>query len=482
MIDIKQLKGKYRLIPKPAKATFWAIVCSIIQKCISFFATPIFTRILTTEQYGLCAVYDSWYMIFILFTSLSVFQNGFNNAMIKYEDRKEEFISAAQGLIFFITFCFGCIFLIFKSPICSLTKIPFSCMVVMLLELMFVPAYSLWMAKNRFEFEYVGVVIGTLVIAVLCPVLGVIAVTNSVYQAEAKIFAFGLVQVLAGVIFFVKNYLKGKILYDKEIWGYTLKLNVPLIPYYLSSIILAQADRIMINNMCGSTAAAIYSLAYTLSLIMTIVSNSINQSLIPYIYKKIREGEEARISSIVTLSCAVVAVMNCMLMFLGPELISFFGTEEYIAAKWVIPPVAASVYFIFIYSMFGVVQMYWGKTSLMVSASIAVAILNLLLNYMGIKLWGYLAAGYTTLISYIILVLVYYVKYRRIICQYMNSKQVFSIKNICLVTTFVLFSIVFSVILYELPDVYRYIAITVLIIICIANKKLFVRLIRTIRG
>lgn len=459
-MSFSKILNKYKLIPKPAKATFWAAVCSVVQKCISFLTTPIFTRIMTTDQYGLCSIYDSWYMIILLFTSLSVFQNGFNNAMVKYGKKRDEYVSTCQSLVFLITIVIGITMLMFNKQFCSLTTLSLKCLIVMILELLFVPAYSLWMARKRFEFEYVGVVVGTLLIAALSPILGVIAVMTSASRGEAKIVAFGIVQILAGIFFFVFNYIKGKKIYDKEMWLYTLKLNIPLIPYYLSSIVLAQADRIMINNMEGATPAAIYSLAYTLSLIMTIVSNSINQSLIPYIYNKIKSGEFSVISKIVSLSCLIVCAMNIFLMLLGPELISFFGTKEYYNAQWIIPPVTGSVFFIFLYSMFGVIQMYWGKTNTMVTASVSAAILNIGLNYIGIKYFGYIAAGYTTLFSYVVLSIAYYFRYRKIINEKMNGISIYNIQVIIEISIFMIVAIISVLILYRLGNILRYLTIS----------------------
>ncbi len=46
--------NRYRAIPIAAKASIWFIVCSVLQKCISMITLPIFTRLMSTEQYGLC--------------------------------------------------------------------------------------------------------------------------------------------------------------------------------------------------------------------------------------------------------------------------------------------------------------------------------------------------------------------------------------------------------------------------------------------
>ena len=469
---------KYKNISRPLKASFWAVVCSALQKCISFITTPIFTRILTTEQYGICAMYDSWFMVIILFTSLSLYSNSFNNAMIKYESRKDEYISVATSLMIAITLVICGFFFIFRNQFSKITGLPQVTMYVMILQLIFVPSYSLWMAKKRFDFEYIGPVITTLLITVTAPLISVAIINITNYKAEAKIIIFGAVQILCGMIMVILNLKKGRKIYDKEMVIYILRFNIPLIPFYLSSIVLAQADRIMIGKMESPSSSAIYSLAYTLSLIMTIVSNAINQSLIPYIYKKIKKNEYSDIKNIVVIACIIVAIINIALILLGPELILFFGTSEYILAKWVIPPVAASVFFIFVYQMFSVILMYYEKTKIMVISSCIVAIINIILNYFGIKFFGYIAAGYTTLISYIILSIIYYVKYNSIVKSKLNGFKIYNSSAIFLISVAVLSFMLVSLLMYKMSPIIRYIILLVIIVIAFYYRKTFLKVLK----
>ena len=55
--------------------------------------------------------------------------------------------------------------------------------------------------------------------------------------------------------------------------------------------------------------------------------------------------------------------MDCV--FFVPELVKIFGSEEYYSAIYVVPPVAASVYFIFLYNIFAIPQMYYEKQKFM---------------------------------------------------------------------------------------------------------------------
>ena len=42
---------KYKNMALPVKAAFWFFVCSFFQNAIAIITTPVFTRIMTTEEY-----------------------------------------------------------------------------------------------------------------------------------------------------------------------------------------------------------------------------------------------------------------------------------------------------------------------------------------------------------------------------------------------------------------------------------------------
>lgn len=481
---IVRFKEKYNSIPKAAKASFWAIICSVLQKGISLITTPIFTRILSTEEYGLVSLYDSWYMVIIVFTSLYVWQNSFNNAMIKYttEEERNKYVSSVLCMVSLFSIVFGCLAIAFYDLLVKYSGFSYQIVIIMALELFFAPAYSLWAAKKRFNYDYIGVVIFTIIISVMSPFLGLIGVVIFEDKAFMRILGFASVQIVIGVIFFVYNLIKGKCIFDSSMWKFALRLNVPLIPYYISSIILSQADRIMINYICGKTENAIYSLAYTTSLLMVMFSNAINVSLGPYIYKSIAKNNYDGLKKNINILPLFVLSINVFLMLLGPELIKILGPDEYESAKWVIPPVSASVFLIFLYQLFGNIVLYKEKTIIMSISSVIVAVLNIILNYFCIQKWGFVAAGYTTLASYFVLVIIYYTVYKIICIKYMGKQELYDDKMLIIFTIIALSFVGITSMLYYMNDIYRYISIAVIIVIIVLLLKKTYRSFIQIRG
>ena len=82
------ITSKYRSLSVQAKAALWFTICSFLQKGISFITVPIFTRLMSTEEYGTYTVYLSWLQILTIMTSLYLFNGVYDNAMAKYEKQR----------------------------------------------------------------------------------------------------------------------------------------------------------------------------------------------------------------------------------------------------------------------------------------------------------------------------------------------------------------------------------------------------------
>ena len=90
---------KYKKMSMAAKASLWAFLANIIQRGVTILATPIFTRILTVEEFAQYTLYQSWNDIFIIFATLNVFNYATYSAMKEFENDRDSFITTAQTLI-----------------------------------------------------------------------------------------------------------------------------------------------------------------------------------------------------------------------------------------------------------------------------------------------------------------------------------------------------------------------------------------------
>lgn len=411
-------KGRqyYNAIPLPAKASIWFTICSVIQRGIALLSTPIFTRVMTTDQYGVYTVYQSWYAIVTIFATLNLYAGVYNNGMTKWPEDRPRYTSALQGLSTVLTVGLFAVYLVNMDYWNNLMGLSTLFVLAMFIESLFVPAYNFWSAGQRFDYKYKKLVIVSLFIGIASPVLGLLAVLCTEYKAEARVISYVLVQVCVGLIFYIYNMYKGRKFYVKSYWKFALAFNLPLIPHYLSQTILNQADRIMIADMCGESDAAIYNVAYSFAMIFTIVTTAVNNTFIPYTYKVLRDKTYTALRRTANFLVLMVGAFCIIAMAFGPEIIRIFAAPQYYEARWVLPPVAEALLFMFIYPLFCNIEFYYEKTKFIMLASGGAAVVNVALNYIFIGRFGYLAAAYTTLACYILLAVVHYAA-AKIICR-----------------------------------------------------------------
>ena len=400
MITKRIRKG--RELPIGVKATFWFLLCSFLQKGISVLSTPIFTRLLTTAEYGQYNIFYSWMNILTVFVTLNLYSGVYMQGIIKFEEQRDEFTSSMMGLMTTLTLAWivmYCAFHEFWNQILSLTNIQMFSMLIMLWT---TGIFNFWSMEQRVDLNYKPLVSVTLFVSLAKPLLGIVLVMHSTDKVTARIVGLLLVEIMSYTWMYVKQMRKGGKFFSWNFWVYAARFNLPLIPHYLSLNILSGADRIMIGKMIGKSEAGIYGLAYSVSQIMTLFNVALLRTVEPWLYKKIKLKEIREMERIVYPLFVAVALLNLLLIALAPEIVSIFAPYEYRNAIWIIPPVAMSVYFMFAYSFFAAFEFYYEKTRYIAVATILGAILNIILNYVFMDIFGYYAAGYTTLICYMV--------------------------------------------------------------------------------
>lgn len=482
-ITHKVLLKKYKNISAPMKASLWFVICSCLQKGISVITVPIFTRILTPEQYGVYSVYQSWYSIVLVFATLYLYAGVFNNGMLKFENDRDSFQSSLIGLSFTVTSILTILYLLFHEFWNNLFGMNTLLIVAMLIECFCSVGFSFWSARQRFDYKYKKLIIVTLTSSIIAPILGVIGVllaTNE-NKAEFRILAYVLVQIIFGGYICIQSFRKGRKFYSFEYWKYALSFNLPLIPHYLSQTVLNQADRIMISKMVGSDKAAIYSVAYSSAMLMTIFTQSINNSFVPWTYKAIKDRNYLSLRNVANALLILVGGISLILVLFAPELIYILAGDEYVEAVKIIPSVAGAVFFMFLYPLFCNIEFYFEKTKFIMVASSLAAVLNIALNYYAIGKFGYLAAGYTTLICFIIICIAHYLFMIKVCNQNSIPLSIYDFKFI------LLFSIGYLVIILLISFTYdhmffRYFIIITLLILAFWKKEYIINIFKKIRN
>lgn len=408
-------------------------VCSILQNCLQFVTLPLFARILTTEQYGQFTIYTSWSAILAIFITLNLPYGSFSTAMVKFEEKRDRYIASAEGICLLFAVCFLAIYLPFQRQWNRLFELPTGLVLVMLGEMLANAGILFWSGKKRFEYRYKSVIAVTLLHSLLAPVLAYCLVVNSAERGYARIVGYAGVTILTGGVIFILNLLRGRRIFDKQMWSFALRFNLPLIWYYLSQVVFNQSDRIMISHYCGKAQAGIYGVAYSLAMVLTFVLNAVNNSYVPWFYGKLQKGQQRDNRGIASGIAVLMAVLLLGVIWLAPEIIWVMAGSDYAEAVWVVPPVAMSVLLLFYAQLYINVEFYFEKKKHLVIASIGAALLNIGLNAWLIPVFGFVAAGYTTLVSYVVFVLANYAAMKQVLRQEGLADEAYDHRRLCLI-------------------------------------------------
>ena len=480
MNAIRKIKNQYDSISIVAKATIWFIFCNIIQKSISLITTPIFTRLMTTEQYGQFSVYSSWLQIFAVITTLRLSGAVFNKGMSKFKDDRDTYTSSMQILTCIFTIITFGIYLLFREQINNLIELPTFIVLAMFVELFFSPAIEFWTVRKRYEYVYKQVVLCTLALAILNAGIGVLAVVLSSEKGYARILTCVLVNVCFGVAIFIYNFRQSRIKFKKKYAIFAVMFNLPLLLHYFSQFILDQFDRIMVQKLVGMAAAGIYSIAYNIGLLLRIVTTSINNALVPWQYEQLENKEYKKLDDIMFLVYIIVAGCSFILTCLAPEIMHVLADEKYYEGVCVVPPVALGLFFSFVYTMYANIEFYFEKNKFSMYISCGGAVLNIILNYIGIKSFGYIAAAYTTLICYIVFALGHFLYITMIIKSIEGIDKPFRTKRLFVLSILVVVFGLFIIKFYEY-SIIRYCIIILICTLLLLKRKIILNTLTTIR-
>lgn len=477
--------GKYinmfKNMPVTIKASTAYTVCSILQKSISFITLPLFTRLLTTEQYGQSVIYDSWSMIVTIFVTLYMPYGTLTVALSKYKDKREQYISSIQTIMTIHTIFLLLICIIFYKYINEFVNLPGYLVIIMPVNILANASLQCYLSKNRFDYKYKNIIALTLTTSVITPIIMYIMVINTIEKGYSRIIASASVAIVSGGILYIYNMIKGRLFFSKEFWKYAYSFNIPLIVYYLSQIIFNHSDRIMIDKMCDTGKAGIYGVVYSLSIVLSFVLNAINSSYQPWFYRKIKDGLYKENRMVVNFIAIIMAGLLIIIIWFAPEIIYVIAGKKYAEAKWIVPPVAMSLLLLFYVQLSGNIEFYNENKIHLIISSVIAAITNIILNGFFIPIFGYYAAGYTTLISYILFAGIAYLFIKPKIRSGGELEHIYDVKSLLLILFVFAWIGFIGLALYKILIIRVIIAILIIIVIFIIRKRIIIEVKKYLR-
>ena len=460
-LDDKSSRGS-----KALKSGLWYTVSSVSVKAILIISTPIFTRMMSTADYGLSATFTTWFALLNVICSLNLWYS-IGRAKLDFPGKLDEFVGSIQLLAFSFALFLEIITLFFFDRVCVALDLNSSLLIALYIYLLAYPAVQLTQAKMKYLYNYIGNIVITVYTTIATVAISLILVylfPNS--AALGKSLGAVISAVILAIIIWVKNISKKRISINLEYWKYALKISAPLILNSISLNILAQADRAFITKYCGTEYTGIYSLAYSYAILINIILNAANEAWLPWFhdtfYEEGFEDIKKNVKPLIVFGCWFG--IGCIAI--APEAIALLGGKAYAEGVQVVPPVTLGIVCSYIFQHYEHIELHLKKTWFISAGTIIAAGVNIVLNYVFVRKFGFVAAAYTTLFCYLLLMLLHHCISRGVLKVHLYHDKFMYL-------SFIVTAIIATVfmILYNYFWIYRWILIIIISIIYLVNNK-----------
>ncbi len=486
MVIFMKIINRYKALSLPVKAALWFIVSNFLIKGISFLTVPLFTYYLSAEEYGKVGIYLTYQDMLINFATMELYSGAYIRGLLRYKDNVSFFTWSEQFLSSIITILVFILSLPAMRFLISNAQINLGIYLLMYSYFMFFPAYQCWVGRKRFEYQYKPVILLAVIYTIISVIIPLFAVIKIEATASARLTFMLIPEVMFCLPFYLKNiHLKRLFARKNEVYEqckFLISFQAPAVIHAFSYILLSSVDRIMIGKMVGNAETGIYTVATTIASAITILCISANQVLKPWRYQSMEKNEHSTIKSTSNLLLFAFGLGISLWILIAPDLMHILFSAEYHEAIWVIPPVSMSVFFVFLYSMFVDIEEYFYKTKYTMYATTISAVANVILNYVGIRLCGYIACAYTTLICYMLLAALHlYWSNKAAKKNSLAIGRIFDVKFIVILSVGLVIAEILFTFSYQMSIV-RYTLFVLGVIILILNYKRIHSLIKTVRS
>ncbi len=411
------------------------LVSNLFNKGIVFLTIPIYTRVLSSYDYGIINTFTAWVGIITILIGFA-FHMGVRAAFKDYISKINNFF---KSIIILNTIIFISIFLIFTLVynFCSFNKyyILISLCLFQGFSLGIIQDYSMYlMMKLRYKERSLLMVFPNIIITLLS-IFFIIFILNS-NKYLGKIVTGTIINFIVAIVIIIKVLKFDGPIINKEYWKYVLRVSTPLIFHGLSLTILSQSDRIMLTYFRGPSETGIYSLSYNFGMIANLLITSIDGVWVPWFYKNMESESIELLNEKVRLYIEIIVIPIICILLVSPDLLKLLAPRDYWDGISLLPLIISASIIIFYYTLYVNIEHYHKKTKVIALNTLISALLNIVLNIVFIPKYGMLAAAGTTTVSYAISFLLHY-KYSKTI-----EPELFPVQKYLIMPFWVLIAIV----------------------------------------
>lgn len=425
------------------------IIGGLLIKGIAFITTPIFTRLVTQEEFGMINRYLSIEAFIVMIIGFQI-NTSYKSAKLKYQNNDfniGDYHSLASIIITFHTILGLLIVNFFSDFISEIVGIKS----VLLLNLLVLNAfgavminlYNAYVALDYSYKKYVTIALLNALVNVILSIALILTVCSS-NRAEGRIYGYAIPYICIGclILYLALKRHKIKLKNSKEKIKFAYKYDAPLVVNGLAETVLGQYGKLSIDKYIGLSEMGIYSLSYNIYSIIGVVSVALDYVVGPFYFEKRKSGDIEGIKSITNVYFKILGIISAFIMLLTPEVTLILGGAKYQTAMYSAIPLVVASYIVFGCYTVNQEVLFQQKTHLITIISLCVMIANIVANSILIQSFGIMGAAYTTLLSYLLQFWLYYIIINKVLKEdVFDWKHLFKYIFMVIVVSFVALSV-----------------------------------------
>lgn len=454
------------------KNTAIVSIGKICTQLITFFLLPVYTAVLSSEEYGVVDLLNTLTSLFLPIATLQIEQAIFRYLIDCREDREKQSTVITTILSFLIkqTVIYLALFLCISPFINNAYKYFLAANLLMCMFSTVLLQISRGLGDNK---KYA---IGSFIAGTLTVILNLVFILVFKWGAYGMIAATIISNLVCAIFIFIgkriHKYIKPK-KYDKDLLKQTLKYSVPLIPNMISWWVVDASGRSIISLVLGIAQNGIYSAANKFSNVFTTLFSMFNltwtESAAININSEDKDEFFSRILDITIRFFGAIALgIIAFLPFAFPILINAKFAEAYNQ----IPILMMGGIFNILVAFIGSIYVAKKITKEIAKTSVFAAIINIVVNILLINHIGLYATSTSTLIAYLSMFVYRYIDSKKYVKLTVNKKLIISMV--------IMFAA--AIIIYYLNNkmVQAVCLLGVIIYAIVINKKSFSFILKTI--
>lgn len=387
------------------KNTSILTISNFSSKILVFLLVPLYTNVLTTEEYGMYDLIMSAIQLCIPFFTLNIVDGVLRFLMNENED-KNQVKSIGFICILYSVFCITVLLTI--NNIFSFWTVTNGLEIFIWSYFIFYVFNQLLIhiAKGQEQIKVLGIagvistffsIVGNILFLVVIP-----------YRIKGFFMAYTLGQFTSAIYLCIKtSFFCGLTLkIDNRLKRQMLIYSFPLILGTLGWLINNVSDRFVVSWLCGLSDNGIYSVAYKIPTIMTTVQNIFLQAWTISAIKEYEQKDNSRFYCRIFYYMNGLMILSCSILIMGTKFISkILYAKDFYPAWQYVPFLLVSVVFGAAAGFIGPILSAKMDSKSIAKSTIYGAMVNLLLNVLLISIYGVQGAAVATAVSSLIIFL-----------------------------------------------------------------------------